>query len=249
MNHIAAEAAGVSKGDVVVTVDGKRSSTLGGLRRMLLGPKGTRVELGVKRGGSSLVTAIEVMRGGGSMPQTPLLSIGMGFKHSPQNGCFVVNHVLPGGPADRGGIKGDDLICMFNGESLVNKPGEYLTEMLSNDSEPIVRFGIRRGAASGLISVVVMRTPLNVSNALVVRDSLVSDSSERAPDHKERETTRKAPGVAPGLGGGAGTYSSNFSAMLDHAAGTQGYSSSYDSEKSDAYTSASGGYSSHRGSF
>ena len=35
-----AEAAGLMKGDLIITVDGKRQSSLGGLRKMLLGPKG-----------------------------------------------------------------------------------------------------------------------------------------------------------------------------------------------------------------
>ena len=81
------------------------------------------------------------MRGGGILPQVPLLSIGMGFKHATSSGSFVVNQVQPGGPAERAGLLVGDLICMYNGENLAGKPNEYLTEMLSNNYEEHKRKG------------------------------------------------------------------------------------------------------------
>jgi hypothetical protein len=235
VNH-AAEAAGLLKGDLIVTIDGKRPSSLGGIRKMLLGPKGARVEIGIKRGGSLL--GVEVERGGGSMSQAPLLGIGMGFKHA-LNGGYIVTNIQPGGPAERAGVLSDDLICLYNGENVTVRPGSYLNEMLSNDTDPIVRFGVRRGDAANLISVVVVRTPLNVSN----RDHSVlpSAAASRGP--------RSTVGAAPGLGGGAGTYSSGYNGIREYFGSVPEYISSYDSEKSDNYTSGGGSYSSQRGSF
>ena len=286
-----AEAAGIMKGDIVLAVDGKRPSSLGSLRRMLLGPRSTKVLVGVRRGNGQ-VTTVEVMRGGGILPQVPLLSIGMGFKHATSSGSFVVNQVQPGGPAERAGLLVGDLICMYNGENLAGKPNEYLTEMLSNNNDPVVRFGVRRNLAPTLLSVVVVRTPLslqdkpalqqvqglkNATHAPNVSDAqrpsaqmerlAFSDSqdtrkttaTQQAPSFSvlrmlgfrpgagaREEDVRSADAVGPGLGSGAGTYSMGehlqgdiVGGLRTHREKLQGYSSTYDSENSDHYISAS----------
>ena len=132
-----AEVAGVRKGDLLTTIDGRRPSTLKMLRSMLLGPRGTTVDIGLQRkehqdpmnaaGGvhwKPMVT--RVVRGSGGISQGPVLGIGMGFKVS-AGGGFVVSHVKAGGPAERAGVMADDVICTFNGEALSNKPGSFLT--------------------------------------------------------------------------------------------------------------------------
>ena len=145
---------------------------------MLLGPQGTKVDIGIKRGSGISVTIFEVVRGGGSMSQAPLLGIGMGFKHKSSNGGFIVTNVQPGGPAEKAGVQSDDLICMYNGENLALKHTTYLNEMLSSNSDPIVRFGVRRGDVQNIISVVVIRTPLNGSQPWSVRQDRSASFSQ-----------------------------------------------------------------------
>jgi hypothetical protein len=245
-----AEAGGMVKGDLIVSVDGQTPSSLGGLRKMLLGPKGTKVEIGVERGGITMSVVVE--RGGGSMSQAPLLGIGMSFKHSPHGGYLVTN-VKPGGPAERAGVRSDDVICLYNGENLTVNSNVNLNVALANNTEPIVRFGVRRGNAPTLLSVVVVRTPLSVGD---LRDqsgpSSVSSpgalSNFIASPAAERERDARSAGASPALGGGAATYSSNVKNIREFI-GSVGFNSSYDSELSDNYTSGSSRYTSQRGSF
>jgi C-terminal processing protease CtpA/Prc len=134
-----AEAAGVCKGDLLISIDGRRPSSLGTLRSLLLGPKGTAVDLGLQRrdgtdakaqGGPVMWSQVEarVVRGGSSAgcAQGPVLGIGMGFKVS-AGGGFVVSNVQHGGPAERAGVLSGDVICTYNGDALSNKPGSFLT--------------------------------------------------------------------------------------------------------------------------
>ncbi|EKX40012.1 hypothetical protein GUITHDRAFT_164819 [Guillardia theta CCMP2712] len=124
------ESAGLLKNDLLISIDGKRPATLAQLRNMLLGPKGTQVELGVLRrdvpSGAPLI--LRVVRGSGSSGSVgPVLGVGMGLKLNPGGG-FLVSNVQAGGPADRAGVLTGDVICTFNGELVTNKPGTYLTE-------------------------------------------------------------------------------------------------------------------------
>lgn len=98
---------------------------------------------------------ITVTRGVGTMSNAPLLGVGMGFKQSPLGG-YIVSNVAPGGPAERAGVLVGDLVCTYNGETVTNKPGTYLTDGLASNTDTIVRFGVRRGDAANLISVVVV---------------------------------------------------------------------------------------------
>ena len=137
-----AEAAGVRKGDLLISIDGRRPSSLGMLRSLLLGPKGTAVDLGLQRkdskdtsalsgAGSWIQVAARVVRGGSATGggQGPVLGIGMGFKVS-AGGGFVVSNVQHGGPAERAGVQAGDVICTYNGEALSNKAGSFLTGAL-----------------------------------------------------------------------------------------------------------------------
>ena len=184
------------------------------------------------------------------MTQAPLLGIGMGFRQCP--GGFVVTNVHAGGPADRAGMLSDDVICvcMHNGENLALKAGACLNEMLANNTDPIIRFGIRRGQSPNIISVVVVRTLLSVSSDGQNETDIASPYLSQPTCQFERETSKAVSGVAPGSSGRAGTYSSPGTSR-----GMRGYTSVatdgnslYDSEKSDNYTSAGGNYSSQRGS-
>lgn len=130
-----AEAAGVRKGDLLISIDGRRPSSLGMLRSLLLGPKGTAVDLGLQRKDSTLSgvaswtqVSARVVRGGSATASGlgPVLGIGMGFKVS-AGGGFVVSNVQHGGPAERAGVQAGDIICSYNGESLSNKAGSFLT--------------------------------------------------------------------------------------------------------------------------
>lgn len=134
-----AEAAGVRKGDLLISIDGRRPSSLGMLRSLLLGPKGTAVDLGLQRKDSKdastlsgvaswMQVAARVVRGGSATASGlgPVLGIGMGFKVS-AGGGFVVSNVQHGGPAERAGVQAGDIICSYNGESLSNKAGSFLT--------------------------------------------------------------------------------------------------------------------------
>ena len=134
-----ADIAGVRKGDLLVGIDGRRPSSLGMLRSLLLGPKGTAVDISLQRkdrldaGPSSappqwVSVVARVVRGGGATGavQGPVLGIGMGFRLS-AGGGFIVSNVQPAGPAERAGVQPGDVICTYNGESLSNKPGSFLT--------------------------------------------------------------------------------------------------------------------------
>ena len=215
---------------------------------MLLGPKGTKVEIGVRRGGSFLSVVVE--RGGGSMAQTPLLGIGMSFKHLP-NGGYVVTNVNAGGPAERAGVRSEDVICLYNGENLTQASHASLSESLANNTDPIVRFGVRRGSAPTLLSVVVVRTPLTVASP---RDqSAQSGIGHSAPNSQfsasQTANHNSLASQAPVLGSGAATYSSDLNGIREFLGSVAGYNSSYDSELSDNYTSGSSRYASQRGSF
>jgi C-terminal processing protease CtpA/Prc len=134
-----ADMAGVRKGDLLVGIDGRRPSSLGMLRSLLLGPKGTAVDISLQRKDRPDASApsappqwvsvvARVVRGGGvtGAGQGPVLGIGMGFKLS-AGGGFIVSNVQPAGPAERAGVQPGDVICTYNGESLSNKPGSFLT--------------------------------------------------------------------------------------------------------------------------
>ena len=243
-----AEAAGLRTGDVLISIDGRRPSSLGALRSLLLGPKGTAVDIGLQRkmrpdAGSSS-TAVQwrpllarVVRGGLGAGHGPVLGIGMGFKVS-AGGGFVVSNVKQGGPADRAGVLANDVICTYNGESLSNKAGSFLTESLSNNHDAIVRFGILREGSPALISVVIVRTPLSTSNA---------KSSDALTTYGGRVSPPSAGGTGAGIysGGGAAAPVLHGGRAHSGASSASGYSSSgyssaasaYDSEKSDRYDS------------
>jgi len=133
------DAAGVRKGDLLISIDGRRPSSLGMLRSLLLGPKGTAVDIALHRkdrpeastansAAHWVQVVARVVRGGGTtgVGQGPVLGIGMGFKVS-AGGGFIVSNVQQGGPAERAGVQAGDVMCTYNGESLSNKPGSYLT--------------------------------------------------------------------------------------------------------------------------
>ena len=245
-----AEAAGLRTGDVLISIDGRRPSSLGALRSLLLGPKGTAVDIGLQRkmrpdAGSSS-TAVQwkpllarVVRGGLGAGHGPVLGIGMGFKVS-AGGGFIVSNVKQGGPADRAGVLANDVICTYNGESLSNKAGSFLTESLSNNHDAIVRFGILREGSPALISVVIVRTPLSTSNA--------KSSDALTTTYGGRVSPPSAGGTGAGIysGGGAAAPVLHGGRAHSGASSASGYSSSsgyssaasaYDSEKSDRYDS------------
>ena len=133
-----ADVADVRKGDLLISIDGRRPSSLGMLRSLLLGPKGTAVDISLQRRETQDASAASgavywvnvvarVVRGGSSVGgQGPVLGIGMGFKLS-AGGGFIVSNVQAGGPAERAGVQAGDVICTYNGETLSNTPGSFLT--------------------------------------------------------------------------------------------------------------------------
>ena len=285
-----AEAAGIMKGDIVLAVDGKRPSSLGSLRRMLLGPRSTKVLVGVRRGNGQ-VTTVEVMRGGGILPRCHCSALAWVSSMRPP--AVVSSSIKCSlGAQPNAGLLVGDLICMYNGENLAGKPNEYLTEMLSNNNDPVVRFGVRRNLAPTLLSVVVVRTPLSLQDKPALQQATGAekcdtcaqcirrteaqcsngafgvlglsghaqdDCNTTAPSFSvlrmlgfrpgagaREEDVRSADAVGPGLGSGAGTYSMGEHLQGDFVGGLrthreklQGYSSTYDSENSDHYISAS----------
>ena len=232
-----ADVAGVLSGDLLVSIDGRRPTSLGMLRALLLGPKGTAVDIELHRkergdaGRTSpaglppppvwVKVVVRVTRGAsGSGGEGPVMGIGMGFKVS-GGGGFVVSNVHQGGPADRAGVQAGDVLCTYNGESLANKPGSFLTDALSSSDEAIVRFGMRRDGKAALLSVVIVRTPLSVSSA---------------PSAPSVPTSFK-----PAAGARAGSYSSSSVALpcggVVEGGGYSSGGSAYDSDKSDRYDS------------
>uniref|UniRef100_A0A7S4P6M6 PDZ domain-containing protein n=1 Tax=Guillardia theta TaxID=55529 RepID=A0A7S4P6M6_GUITH len=220
------ESAGLLKNDLLISIDGKRPATLAQLRNMLLGPKGTQVELGVLRrdvpSGAPLI--LRVVRGSGSSGSVgPVLGVGMGLKLNPGGG-FLVSNVQAGGPADRAGVLTGDVICTFNGELVTNKPGTYLTEALSSSDDTIVRFGIRRGENSSLVSVVVVRTPLNQKSSGSVNGSSNPSLASSVTSSPQTGGTYSHQPIG-GMSGMSRVDSSGYS--------SGGYSTAYDSDKSD----------------
>lgn len=286
-----AEQAGLCKGDLIVTIDGRRPASLSQLRSMLLGPKSTVVDIGVRRRNShpgAPLVHYRVERGSGGLGPgaaalaatgEPALGIGMAFKLS-AGGGFLVSTVQPGGPADRAGVRIGDVICSFNGEGVTNKPGSYLSDALGASSDAIVRFGLRRESETktpALVSAVVVRAQLGVrrssssgsggavlsgraSNGALppsrdasgLADVSVSTIGAGSRASTPRDTPRESPQVvaatplapgaraapAPAAGPRPGAYS-----FAGDAGGAGGYSTAYDSDRSDAYASSVGSYS------
>ena len=171
------------------------------------------------------------------MAQAPVLGIGMGFRRQDTDGRLVVTNVKAGGPAERAGVVGGDIICTYSGENLALKPGAYLNEMLAHNTDPIVRFGMRRGNNPNINSVVVIRTLLSVPDEDQSVPAAIAGSPHAQAAENERQIARTVSGAAPGLGGGAGMYSSPGASH-----GVRGVANSnvlYDSEQSDCYTSGS----------
>lgn len=246
-----ADLAGVKKGELIVTIDRKRPGSLGWLRKMLLGAKGTRVDVGILRPGSTALTTVTITRGGGNMAAAPVLSVGMGFKQAPAGG-FLVTNVQPGGPAERAGVRSGDLIVSYNGEAVVGAAGgRGLTESLADNAEPIVRFGIRRGDSSALISAVVVRTPLNVTASVVTSPKVLNGAAAPTPAAARPapaapSPAKPAPAPSPAKKAGGSYSGAGFPAGGHPSAGAL---SSYDSDRSDNYTSSAGSYSGGRASF
>ncbi|EKX37348.1 hypothetical protein GUITHDRAFT_116461 [Guillardia theta CCMP2712] len=203
-----AESAGLLRNDQIVTVDGKRPPDLSALRSMLLGQKGTRVVIGVRRPGVQHVISIEITRGDRNTTLSPLVGIGMGFRPL-SSGGYLVTNIVPGSAADRAGIKHNDVICICNGVLLVNKPTNFLSETLSSNAAESFTLGIKRGEGLKTLTVTVINSPL-----MEASPELAADSGVRTIELRETQ----------------GSYSANFY--------TDAGGSVYDSDRSDSKLTA-----------
>ena len=114
-------------------------------------------------------------------------------------------------PRGRAGVLVGDLVCTYNGETVTNKPGTYLTDALANNNDTIVRFGVRRGDAANLISVVVVRTPLSLSSgggdSGSMRNSVQSNGSAKQQQQQQQQQQQGWQAPSAVSGGVGGSYS------------------------------------------
>ncbi len=108
-----AEAAGLIKGDVVVSVDGRAVSTWDDvLNKIMLSPNRT-VDFGIEREGETGEVAVDVGEipelKGGYVGIEPMLFVGA----DP-----YVGEVKPGGAAEEAGVRSGDLIVAFGGQKV-----------------------------------------------------------------------------------------------------------------------------------
>ena len=135
------EKLGIMAGDRIVTVDGEVVAGTGvtnaDVQRLLKGPKGTKVTVGIKRGNDSELLIFEIIR-----DKIPIYSVDAAFMVAPEIGYIKVNRFsrstmseMYGAFADlqRGGMKDLILDLQGNGGGMLRTAIQMADEFLSEE--------------------------------------------------------------------------------------------------------------------
>lgn len=109
----AAEAAGIRSGDRIVAVDGVRVSTFEEMTREVSRRPGEAVPVTVERDGRQLELPVRL-----GAKATVIGTVGEDLSFGARDGVVRINSVIPGGRADRAGLRDGDEIMSLNGVAL-----------------------------------------------------------------------------------------------------------------------------------
>lgn len=87
---------------------------------------------------------------------------GVGAEVREEDGQFVVNALTKGAPAERGGIKPEDVITAVNGEKLTGKSFQELVALLRGETGTEVKLTIQRGVQTEPIEIKLTREAIPV---------------------------------------------------------------------------------------
>mmetsp|Transcript_677 Transcript_677/g.1575 ORF Transcript_677/g.1575 Transcript_677/m.1575 type:complete len:427 (+) Transcript_677:120-1400(+) len=163
------------------------------VKRILLGPPGSTVRLGLHRGTDPRTPLIQVALQR-CRPGQPLVGVGLIFR-SDATGALFVRQLQEGEPAERSGqIRVGDCIVEVDGVDVYRKPISFFTNLMLGPPGSVVTLGFKRAGATQVERVMLRRSvpeqPVAATGEEAVSASNMQLANEVAKERVEQERLR-----------------------------------------------------------
>ncbi len=159
-----ADKAGAKPGDRLVSVEGTEATKYDDLTDALREKKiGQRITLALSRGGEAIEISTKLAPRPGS--RTPAPSVYLGVSGGDSEGKIVLRTVTKGGPAEKAGLKPNDVVTSFDGK----KPENYQALVAA----------VREMADGDKIAVEVMRGEENIKLDVTIANRPTQGAAQR----------------------------------------------------------------------